>query len=177
MMTNMVSEGCHTKEKVKKKRFNKFDNQRIDFCKRLIARGYYDSDIAKQARESECFVRRTRDGQAVRPVRSMSTHAVTQYVRKARKQLKDGWTGDAEAEIRHGHVRMVEAFRMAAEDRDVKAMVAAQRAISDIFGLKRDGMSDRFDAALIAMQMKEMQQATNGTATGDSPEGGNNEVG
>lgn len=160
------------KKKVKKKRLNKFDDQRMAFCKRLVARGFYDPEITEQARDSEYFVRRAKDGQVIRPVKAMATRTVNRYVRKARKQLKDGWTGDAEAEIRHGHVRMLETFRMAAEDRDLKAMVAAQRAINDMFGLKKDGMAERFDAAVIAIQMREMQHATTGDVRNNTSEGG-----
>lgn len=156
-------------EKVKKKRPSKFDDQRIVFCQRMVARGFYDSEIVEQARESDYFIRRTRDGKKVHPIRHMATRAVYRYVGEARKQLKNGWDGNAEDEIRNGHIRMLETFRMAAEAGDVKAMVAAQRAISDMFGLKRDGMAEKFDAAVIAMQMREMQQATTGTPEGSSP--------
>lgn len=160
----MTSEEHYVVKKRVKRKPSKFDERRIVFCQRLVARGFYDPEIAEQARESDYFIRRTQDGQVIRPTRHMATCTINRYIRKARKQLKDGWTGNAEAEIRNGHVRMLEVFRMAAEDRDLKAMVAAQRAINDMFGLKKNDMAERFDAAVVAMQMREMQEATTGGA-------------
>lgn len=139
---------------------------RFAFVRKLIAEGHYDATVFSICEASPLFERELplQKGSKTRRVRPVRRGTIARYVREVRKELFET-DFDGREEIRLAYERLIRAFQIAVETKNVGGMVKAQREISRLFGF---GLGAAADANAVNMDQVREQVREMDLSIGDS---------
>lgn len=90
----------------------------------------------------------------------LSRRTIRKVIYTVQRKLRKECHNDPVKETKLAYERLMQAFRIAAANEDVKGMTAAQKLINRMVGIQRDKIDVAFDPEVIRRQMQGMKDAT-----------------